>query len=80
MYYNCVIRKTLQNYDPFKQLKYKAFDESEITMIAIAEFLILQLSKVKIDNAKLKVFFMQMLKVCFINVLYLLIIIICYTL
>lgn len=71
MCYDYVNSETLQNYDPFEQLKYKAFDESEITMIAIAEFLILQLSKVEVNNAKLKILFIQILKVFFICVLYL---------
>lgn len=56
-------RKTLQNYDPFKQLKFKAFDESEVTMIAIAKFLILQFSKKEEDDTRLKILFVQMLKV-----------------
>lgn len=56
-------RKTLQNYDPFKQLKFKAFNESEVTMIAIAKFLILQFSKKEEDDTRLKILFVQMLKV-----------------
>lgn len=60
----CIYRKTLQDYDPFKQLKNKAFDESETTMIAIAEFLILQFSNKEVDHTKLKALFIQMLKVC----------------
>lgn len=54
----------MQDYDPFKQMKYKAFDESETTMITIAEFLILQFSENKVDSTKLKVLFKEMLKVC----------------
>lgn len=57
-------RKTLKDYDPFKQMKCKAFEESKTTMIAIAEFLNLQLSKNNVDNTKLKILFEQMLKVC----------------
>lgn len=49
--------------DPFKQLKYKAFDESEITMIAIADFLNPQFSKKELDNKNLKTLFIQILKV-----------------
>lgn len=56
--------KTLQNYDPFKQLKYNAFDESESTMTTIAEFLIFQFSKKELDNTNLKTLFIQMLKIC----------------
>lgn len=56
----------MQKYDPFKQMKYKAFDESETTMIAIATFLIFQFSKNDIDEINLKVLFLQMLKVFFI--------------
>jgi hypothetical protein len=44
-------------------MKYKAFAESEKTMITIAEFLNSQLSKKELDNTKLKVLFMQILKV-----------------
>lgn len=44
-------------------MKYKAFAESEETMITIAEFLNIQLSKKELDNAKLKVLFLQILKV-----------------
>lgn len=55
--------KLLQNHDPFQQLKYNAFDESETTMIAIAEFLILQFSKKELDNTSLKALFMKMLKI-----------------
>lgn len=57
----------LQNYDPFKQMKYKAFDESETIMIAIAEFLVSQFDKKELNNTELKVLFMQLIKVCFIN-------------
>lgn len=57
----------LQNYDPFKLMKYKAFNESETVIIAIAEFLVLQCNKTKLNNTQLKVLFMQMIKVCFIN-------------
>lgn len=64
-------RKTLQNYDPFKQLKNKAFNESEVTMIAIAKFLILQFSKKEEDDTKLKILFVQMLKVCVILMFFL---------
>jgi len=56
----------LQNYDPFKQLKYNAFNESETTMIAIAKFLIFQFSEKELDNRKLKALFIQILKVSFI--------------
>lgn len=44
-------------------MKYKAFAESEETMITISEFLNFQLSKKELDNAKLKVLFMQIFKV-----------------
>lgn len=57
----------MNNYDPFKELKFKAFDESETTMIAIAKFLILQFLKEELDNSNLKTLFIQMLKVCFIQ-------------
>ncbi|KAL5245229.1 hypothetical protein ACI65C_012639 [Semiaphis heraclei] len=60
----CEQMKTLQNYDPFKILKYNAFDESETTMIAIAEFLIFQFSKKELDSTSLKILFIQMLKIC----------------
>ncbi|XP_060841275.1 damage-control phosphatase ARMT1-like [Rhopalosiphum padi] len=56
--------KMLKDYDPFKQLKYKAFDESEITMIAIADFLNPQFSKKELDNKNLKTLFIQILKIC----------------
>ncbi|XP_026823299.1 protein-glutamate O-methyltransferase-like [Rhopalosiphum maidis] len=56
--------KMLKDYDPFEQLKYKAFDESEITMIAIAEFLNSQFSKKEFDNKNLKILFIQILKIC----------------
>ncbi|KAE9532555.1 hypothetical protein AGLY_009636 [Aphis glycines] len=60
----CEKTKTLNNYDPFKELKFKAFNESETTMIAIAKFLILQFSKKELDNINLKTLFIQMLKIC----------------
>lgn len=59
-----VNRETLQNYDPFKKMKNKAFDESETTMIAIAKLLILRFAKKEVeDNNLLKTYFLQMLKV-----------------
>ncbi|CAH1725903.1 unnamed protein product [Aphis gossypii] len=63
----CEKTKTLNNYDPFKELKFKAFDESETTMIAIAKFLILQFSKKELDNINLKTLFIQMLKDLFVG-------------
>lgn len=62
----CLNRKMLQNYDPFKKLKYNAFDKSETTMIAIAEFLIFQFSKKELNDTSLKALFIKMLKVRFI--------------
>lgn len=58
----------MKNYDPFRQLKYKAFDESETTMVTIAEFLILQFSNKGVNNTKLKTLFSQMLKVCIADI------------
>lgn len=59
-----VSRRTLQNYDPFKKLKDKAFDDSRETMVSIAKYLILQFSKKEVDNSKLLIQFIQILKVC----------------
>lgn len=53
----------MQKYDPFKQLKIKAFDESEKTMIAIAEFLNFKFLKKELDKSQLKILFLQILKV-----------------
>lgn len=44
-------------------MKYKAFAESEETMITIAEFLNFYLFKKELDNTELKNLFMQILKV-----------------
>lgn len=67
-------RKTLKNYDPFKKMKNKAFDESETTMIAIAKLLISRFSKKEVENHNLaKIYFLQMLKVCSLNYYFMLI-------
>lgn len=61
-------RKTLKNYDPFKKMKNKAFDESETTMIAIAKLINLRFSKKEVEDHSIsKIHFLQMLKVCFFN-------------
>ncbi|VVC39446.1 Hypothetical protein CINCED_3A024917 [Cinara cedri] len=55
--------KNMQNYDLFKQLKDKAFGESENTMIAIAKFLLTRHNKDEVNTTKLKLYFEQMIKI-----------------
>ncbi|XP_050431855.1 damage-control phosphatase ARMT1-like [Adelges cooleyi] len=54
---------SLQNYDPFECLKSNAYNESELSMISLAEFILLKLSNKELDTDGIYILFKQILKI-----------------